>query len=44
MEQDVGYIPVSTRVDFRLQDVREVEEHPEFTELLNANKSLVKAQ
>jgi hypothetical protein len=44
MEQDAEYIPFSACVEFWLQAVREMEEHPELTELQNANKYLIKTQ
>jgi hypothetical protein len=42
MEADDTYIPVSARVDFRLQAVKEAEELPEFHQLQNRAAEVIK--
>jgi hypothetical protein len=42
MEQDEYYAPVSSRVDFKVKALKEAKDLPEFIELQNEIKSLIK--
>jgi hypothetical protein len=42
MEQDDDYVPISARVDFKVKALKEAEELPEFIELQNETKALIK--
>jgi hypothetical protein len=42
MEQDDDYVPISARVDFKVKALKEAEELPEFIELQNETKTLIK--
>jgi hypothetical protein len=44
MEQDDDYVPISARVDFKVKALKEAEEIPEFIELQNETKALIKTQ
>jgi hypothetical protein len=42
MEQDEDYVPISARVDFKVKALKEAEDLPEFIELQNETKALIK--
>jgi hypothetical protein len=42
MEQDDDYVPISARVDFKVKALKEAKEIPEFIEIQNETKSLIK--
>jgi hypothetical protein len=42
MDQDEDYVPISARVDFKVKALKQAEELPEFIELQNETKSLIK--
>jgi hypothetical protein len=42
MEQDDDYVPILARVDFKVKALKEAEELPEFIELQNETKALIK--
>jgi hypothetical protein len=42
MEQDDGYVPILAQVDFKVKALKEAEELPEFIELQNETKALIK--
>jgi hypothetical protein len=42
MEQDDDYVPISSRVDFKVKALKEAEELPELIELQNETKAIIK--